>query len=177
LFPLLLSLLFPLLLSLLFPLLLSLLFPLLLSLLFPLLLSLLSATTVSVIVKCTGNPWVFSAIPVPVPAKTHTHGTVRVSSWVSFFVPIPNPYPYPWRVTHGYAIKLLCHSEINKKSHLWHPTLLRAPPHQCIFLHNHWTEFYKPGVVPKARGDAKNMAVGSGGSAQNWVNAFGIALW
>jgi hypothetical protein len=35
------------------------------------------------------------------------------------------------------------------------------------FLHNHWTEFYEPGVLPEACGDAKRMAVGSGGSAWN----------
>jgi hypothetical protein len=45
------------------------------------------------------------------------------------------------------------------------------------FLNNHWTEFYEPGVVPQARGDAKRMAVKSNGSARNWANAFGIALW
>jgi hypothetical protein len=53
------------------------------------------------VVKCMGNPWVFSAVPIPVP-------WVQVSLGVSFFVPLPNPYPYPWRVTHGYAEKLLC---------------------------------------------------------------------
>jgi hypothetical protein len=45
------------------------------------------------------------------------------------------------------------------------------------FLHNHWTGFYEPGVIPEARGDAKKMAVGSGRLARNWANAFGIALW
>jgi hypothetical protein len=127
------------------------------------------------IVKCMGNPWVFSAVPVPVPAKTCTHARGTGVFMGQFFVPIPNSYPCPWRVTYRYAIKLLCHSKINKKSNLWHPTLLRAPPHQYIFLHNHWTKFYEPGVVPEAHGDVKKMAVGSGRSAWNWVNAFGIA--
>jgi hypothetical protein len=42
-----------------------------------------------------------------------------------------------------------------------------CPLTECTFLHIRWTEFYKPGVLPEARGDAKKMVVGSGGSAWN----------
>jgi hypothetical protein len=53
-----------------------------------------------------------------------------------------------------------------------------SSPHHCltnslpskekfIFLHNRWTEFYEPSVIPEARGDAKTMAVGSRGSMWN----------
>jgi hypothetical protein len=60
-----------------------------------------------------------------------------------------------------------------------HRRLTHSPPSEekYIFLHNRWTEFYKPGVVPKARGNVKMMGVKSSESVQNWTNAFGIALW
>jgi hypothetical protein len=60
-----------------------------------------------------------------------------------------------------------------------HRRLTNSPPSEgkYIFLHNRWTEFYKPTVVPKAHGNAKMMGVKSSGSAQNWMNVFRIPLW
>jgi hypothetical protein len=40
---------------------------------------------------------------------------------------------------------------------------LLTPKEKCTLLHNHWTEFYKPRVLPEVRSNAKKMAVGSGG--------------
>jgi hypothetical protein len=53
------------------------------------------------VVKCTGNPWVFSAIPIPVPTKTHTRvmGTGFFTGQFSYTLTQPIPVPMvgnPW---------------------------------------------------------------------------------
>jgi hypothetical protein len=47
------------------------------------------------LVKCTGNPWVFLAIPIPIPSKTYTHATGTGFFMGQFFCTLTQPIPVP----------------------------------------------------------------------------------
>jgi hypothetical protein len=47
------------------------------------------------LVKYTGNPWVFLAIPIPILTKTHTRGTGTGFFMGQFFRTLTQPIPIP----------------------------------------------------------------------------------
>jgi hypothetical protein len=47
------------------------------------------------LVKCTGNPWVFLAVPIPIPTKTYTHAMGMGFFMGQVFCTCTQPIPIP----------------------------------------------------------------------------------